>query len=1033
MNQFQLTQTPFRFGLADGDSPHAVPFGVLTECENYRWEKGGRLQKRWGVDLIAQNVSSIERLLVRDNELCSIGGLLNNNPVLYSHYTNVWRSVGRVPDVGLTWQTLMDMTTGAASSDTAVTSTGIAVHAWVSGDPFSSGYSVNYQVKDLSTGALLVPPTRIEQASPAGIRVLVIGTTVGIFFRRDAATPYDVRGYTFDTLGLALSAGATLVSDVTGTGVFGAWDMAVINGEFALAYNAAFNVTTLKAYDTALNNTATGTCSDAVGSNLVSLAGSGSLIYLVYLRIGAAPAPIRFAVFDATYTETVAPVTIETPPAASLTYWVGVEVYDGTQALAMYHVQEPTLERTMSYLITGAGAVVTNSERGQWATRMITRPFMMGGRAWAYVCDYSIPYVPGTKLYANNVSLVEIETSDITPPGSSQYVPWRYVGMTELLVGGHWQLYQPPSGVTVYGEHTYANLPFQSEVAQLSNLNWKQGVKLAKVSTTNFPRGLWDHSLSGREVYVAGATLSAYDGARVFDYGFPRAPWFRLTTALAGAPGQMATGSYIYSGVFEFPSRAGVLHRSPTMIASTIAVTGPNGRVQLEASGHNATRKTDQSTGWGVDAASPYIFAPYRSVVNDTELRRLAYNPGYNFTTADARTADSDVLDTRADSDITGNGEPELAIRPVIYTTGGVLDDYAPVAQVTMFEHADRLWTLAGDELTWWYSKTFQDDVGVAPGFHPDFRIVFTDKQIAGCSVDSWAAFFSEDGISYIEGVGPAPNGEGSDFQGPFKLQTDVGCTNARSVVSMPLGVMFQSVRGIHLLDRGKAITWIGKPVRDKLEAYPVITSAVLVPNCNEVRFTCNNTARTAGIVLAYNYVEKQWSTAKYNDGTTYGCAIADAIYHNDRYHFVTTGGLTYRETTLHCRDNQAYVPGLLETAWVSAAGPLAFHSCRNFELQGVSQSAHNLTIDVAFDSNTTYQQTRTFDADSDVTAVGPLEECRIHIGTRRKCMSIRFRVTDTTPSGANVVGTGMGPYFETMSLEYAILPGTSMSATKKG
>ncbi len=308
--------------------------------------------------------------------------------------------------------------------------------------------------------------------------------------------------------------------------------------------------------------------------------------------------------------------------------------------------------------------------------------------------------------------------------------------------------------------------------------------------------------------------------------------------------------------------------------------------------------------------------------------------------------------------------------------------------------------------------------------------------------MDDKAIFFSASGIAYMLGLGPAPNGQNSDFSTPIKIQTDVGCTNARSVVSMPDGIMFLSDRGLYLLTRGFELVWIGRAVQDQLAAYPNVTSATLVAKQNQVRFTCNNAGSTAGITLVFDYVEKQWSTFRHLQSTSggLGVAIADACMWNGAWTFVTPAGLVYTESTATYLDNATWVFLTLETAWITgpgsqtspSAGPLKFQSVRSLQTHGTSYTDHDLTVQVGFDDVVAYQQSVTFPGQSAVTAVG-IEECEVTIGTRRKCGSIRFKITDATPT-VGTVGTGRGPSFDMMGLEVGIKRGfTTNPATKKG
>lgn len=368
------------------------------------------------------------------------------------------------------------------------------------------------------------------------------------------------------------------------------------------------------------------------------------------------------------------------------------------------------------------------------------------------------------------------------------------------------------------------------------------------------------------------------------------------------------------------------------------------------------------------------------------------------------------------------------------------MNDEQPVAVLTRFLYKSRIFALAHDGRTWWYSKSFMDTPGNAPGFSFGFRMAFDDEQVGGETMDDKAVFFGPNTIHYMLGDGPAKNGANNDFTAPIRVQSDVGCTNARSLVSAPDGILFQARDGhIYLLSRQLEVNWIGRPIRDVLTAYPTITSAVLVSKRSQVRITANAADGLTGVVLVLDYQIKQWSVWKYydTDASTASTPIADACLWRDQYTFVTPAGKVFYENTANSLDDGTYVAMKLETGWFSASGPVGFESVRKFVLSGFSNTSHDLLLSAGFDGEDTYAQgPTTFLAGSDVTSVGPLERCQLTINTRRKCQAIRFKVEDRTPTspGTYPVSTGKGPTFDTMGVEVGMKKGPRpVSATRKG
>ncbi len=1033
MLDFQLQQIPFRFGLSEGTDPHQVPPGTLTTAENVAWKQSGRVEKRFGVaaplvrTLVdgGTAIASATRLFTRGSELCLIDGAS-----LYAYAPTLakWRNVGRVPNVGMTWATVSNQVSGCQRPDSAISAAGQRIDAWTTGDgAVGANGALFVQVTDVTSGALQLAPTQLASSLIGNVRVVVIGTTAIVV----ANTSAVVKAWTVDLSTLVVSAPTTLRSDVafiaTGVGAYASFDAIAVGTNFIVAYTATGPLLKLYSYNASLVQQATGGITgEANGAAMVSIDGvSGEGLYVFY-QSGevAGVSMLRLALANvSTLAQTVAPSTIETLAAATEARSVGVCRYDASNCIVAYTapgVGGTEMWRATTYKVSNAALITASSERGTFGNYMLSAPFMFGGSCYMLLSDG----VVGGGRSDINSCLVEVEVTARVSP----FTPHRLVGLIDPLVGG-----LVPYGTTlakassVSATSVTIPLPFQ-EVTNPSYV--RQGLRILSLTLgASLPADMWRITGAGQEAFIYAGILSAYDGRAAFDYGFLRSPTIYSATASNGT-GNMVAGTYLYGVVLEYRSATGLLYRSPPDTSGTVTFAAPSDTVVVTSQCYNLGNKQTIATLFGSSSALPTLHAWYRTVVNGTVYQRRTLEPTDTVTYVDQLTENVSFTDLAADAAVGGSANG-MASRPAMYTTGGILDDYTPPGGVTTFQHRQRLWALTGDQKTWWYSKSFQDDLGVAPGFHPDFRISFAETQSCGIGMDDKHIFFSATGVAYMQGDGPAPNGANSDYIAPSQIQSDVGCTSPRSLVSTPDGIMFLSARGICLLTRGLEIVWLGRPIKDTLAAYPTVTSAVLVAKHSEVRFTCTTTAGTTGIVLVYNYVEKQWSTSKYHDGTTYGCAIADACIHNGAWTFVTPAGLVFSESTTSYLDNATYVPMTLETAWIAAAGPLAFQSVRTFALHGQSFTNHDLTVSVGFDSDTSYPQVASFAAQSTVTTVG-VEECEVIIGTRRKCQTIRFKVVDATPT-TGAVSTGRGPAFDMMGLEVGVKRGfAGLPATKR-
>lgn len=1033
--QFQIQQYPFKLGLSEGTDPHQVPPGTLTTAENVVWKQSGRLEKRFGTTALTKSttaggtITAGKRIFARGDELALVDG---DYVYAYSSTATSWKNVDQLPNLGLTWGTLLETYTGVCNFNQGLYGNAL-ITVWVTGDARSLGTTTGTayaQITDINTGVMLMAPRYLIGAGIKGIQVAIVGSKAHVIMRNAA----DILVFAFDMTTYAYEADATLRGDAA-TGANGSGiGLTVISGTtIIIGYENTGNALKLYSYTYSggvWTQAATGGITGEAGNGFecIALDGTaGESLYVVYGRRSTITA--RFAVANpATLVQTVAPVTLEA--SAAPYQYVGVKRASSTTCIATW-TQGTGLSNTAvssSIRVSNAGATTASTGRTTYSSEWASQPFLLNSRFYALMLDNTEGNnTGGTNLYATtNTVMVEIENT----AGTAGF-PHHYIGRIDLLIGANGAKGYLPAVLSISSTEVRVASAFLASAAP-DGTNWFVGLRQVAITLGDAaPNDLWRAVTVGKESYLSGGVYSAYDGHVYFDYGVGRSAPF---VAVASSPGLMAAGSYLYSIVPEYRSNAGMLHRGPTYTLTAAVTTGALAKVTLTITSIPLQTKHDFANGGLVAGtnAQPLALAVYRTVSAGTVLQRLTYEP-LNTMVVDTATAQSVTFaDTLADGLIAATGAVGLASRPALYTTGGILEDYAPPATITQFHHADRLFVLAGDRMTWWYSKAFQDDSGIAPGFNPAFRIIFDEPQIAGASMDDKAAFFSSSGVTYMQGTGPAANGQNSDFQVPSKIQSDVGCSNARSVVTTPEGVMFLSDRGIYLLSRGLDIVWIGRPVKDTLASYPTVTSAVLVAKHNQVRFTCNASDGLTGVVLVYDYVEKQWSTFRYTGDGTYGCPIADACIYAGVWCFVTTAGTVYQESTTSYLDGAStWVPMTLETAWVSAAGPLAFHSVRRLALHGTSYTNHDLTIQAGFDSDTSYPQSATFLAQTPVTTVGS-EDAEVVIGTRRKCSTIRFKITDATPT-SGTVSTGRGPGFDMMAIEVGIKHGFENNpATKR-
>jgi hypothetical protein len=146
--------------------------------------------------------------------------------------------------------------------------------------------------------------------------------------------------------------------------------------------------------------------------------------------------------------------------------------------------------------------------------------------------------------------------------------------------------------------------------------------------------------------------------------------------------------------------------------------------------------------------------------------------------------------------------------------------------------------------------------------------------------------------------VGPNNTGTLGSFLTPELVSADTGCEGQRSVVVCPMGLMFDGVKGIMLLDQSFGVKYIGAPV-ENVTAIGSINGACCLPAAQQVRFSGTSTTHV------YDYFHSQWyvfthgsagPTAVWNDEHT-AIHSANVVAYDDPATFYDTGTSVYAMT----------------------------------------------------------------------------------------------------------------------------------------
>lgn len=518
--------------------------------------------------------------------------------------------------------------------------------------------------------------------------------------------------------------------------------------------------------------------------------------------------------------------------------------------------------------------------------------------------------------------------------------------------------YSPNSLIQIDAtNYEFPSLQTTQDIALTSFTNLTNIMPTATVVKTNFQFGTKFHRDSlANNIHTSGGFISSYDENIEVEHAFHLYPEITATGQVVSTFG-VPIGSYSYTAIYRWNDSLGQIHRSAPATPVVVPVTSNNTIVQLAISGLALTDKPNYYVDIYRTAASGTIFFFVRSI--------LVARGGH-------------ILNGTDYSDQSVNG---VISTLELYDTGGEVDNISAPATQYMVDFKNRLFIIPSEEpYSLWYSKQ------VIPNFPVEFAQEFVmnleargGPATALAPLDDKLIIFKQNAIFYIVGDGPAPSGANNDFSYPQIVPTDSGCIEPDSVVGFPGGVCYKGSKGIYLMDRSLAVSYIGAPV----EAYNQykITSATLDYNLQIIRYTLSN-----GISLIYDYYVQKWSIFT-------NISAVDSVVCNGVYYYLGANGIVQQETPGVYSDNGSVISIGLLTGWLSFAKIQAFERVRKLLLLGVNNTASSLTVTFAYDFNPTVFQSTTI---TNAAVVDPWQYL-VQL-QRQKCetLQIGFTVTPT-------------------------------------
>lgn len=622
------------------------------------------------------------------------------------------------------------------------------------------------------------------------------------------------------------------------------------------------------------------------------------------------------------------------------------------------------------------------------------------------------PYVAALRLS---------DSSGINSPGNTivaRLMPGEAAGTLMRTTGAGtraWTTHLPTvtqEGVSGTDQFTRSHAVLVPYRIQLSSQNGdqfsEQGLKLVTLDQ----QPAYQTVEFGRSLYLASAAPMSYDGDSWHEADFHTAPDFgfdatgapvSMTTAITiGAAGAIPDGAYLYAWWYEAVDAQGELHRGAVSVKMLVTMTGGPKKFSMAIPTCRLTKFSNvrvcaarsEVGATGTDSTIPL----YRVTSNDVTI-----------TTGDNRYVNNDpTVDTVTLVD--NLTDAQLIQREPLYTNGGILSNApAPWSGTVIAAGKGRIfWTDSTDLGIVRYSQLGVDDVALeAP---VDLSIPVDEDVTAIAVMDDTVIPFSRDKTFIFGGPGPladpAVAPESNVFTPVALVTSDAGCIAPASIGDTPLGITFQSSKGIRLLTRQRTVADIGDPVFPLASQH--FTRTTLLPDRQSIVYL---TDTDDGISLLWDYDRNQWS--KFTNHTGLDAIVVDGVYH-----YLRTDSRVFQETVGEYADDNERIPLRIETAWIRFNRYLqGWQKVLYAYFLGTYVSAHTLRVSYRIDFNDGYAVPIDSDVNSNynpslygagpygagpyggIGSDGTRYQRRLHLNKR--CQAMSFLIEDVEATGA--------------------------------
>jgi hypothetical protein len=441
------------------------------------------------------------------------------------------------------------------------------------------------------------------------------------------------------------------------------------------------------------------------------------------------------------------------------------------------------------------------------------------------------------------------------------------------------------------------------------------------------------------QLYIASGALQMYDGGNLAEAGFLKAPVIISATPSASSGAMTPLATYAIACTFEYYDKQGRFHTSEPSEVTEVTMGATHNIVTLSVARPVSWRdmRNIQPTG------SVIKLVAWQSLAQpDKQLLRAAATiingspASIVLSLADTVIEEEGVIYTQGSSGARSGPNPFVSPLPARYiwpSADKILSGGLPNPHQVQESRA----AFPNEPITWARNL---GGIGGGP-----------ERVLAVARLDERRIIWTANGLYEFTGDGLDINGVG-DIGFPRRLPSPGGLHRGdlgwRSIVECSLGIFFQLAEDkIYLLPRGGgAPVWVGKPVRDTLASFPVITSATYLKRDQTVCFTCNNNAGNDAVILTFDIESGLWMT------DTETAAIASSCDYDGRL-CILVGGAVQLQNTTH--PASAFIPTVVETGTLTPFGRGGQGQLDEIQLFAEFRGACNVICSLSFDDGVSY------------------------------------------------------------------------------